>query len=398
MADIKIKKILEAGKVIYPATILDAVKDATKTIDGKDNANYGKTLREILASQASDASAEVKALKDKLYEGTPAKGVEGEEGYVPAVAGDIPAIESRLDVIEGDAKTEGSIKKAAADAVAEVVAGAPESFDTLKEIAEWISKDAENENAFDAANRIVDLETAVGTPSVAADPDNNVEAKAATGLTKRIEDLENVNATRDLTTEDAAVEGQYVSEVSQNEDGTINVVRADLPVLSVKDGSDDFVAVDNHEVEIKTSTLAGVGLTQGEDGKWAEGTANEAKGLAVAADVAAELVNDEKVIAGALNDLNSRLIDVETANAEMIHTTVADKTTGHITVATDAATKVVTISEAADAVVTFDAHALASDSETAVVNGSAIAAIKSYVDDHFSTEDCSDTADYDDVF
>lgn len=364
MAEIKVKKILEAGKVIYPATILDAVKDSKSVINDGANPNYGKTLREILDSKTEEANI----------------------------------IKGRLDVIEGEG--EGSIKKSVSDAIANVVADAPEAFDTLKEIANWIAKDADNEEAFDAANRIVDLETTVGTPSVAADPENNVEAKDATGLTKRIEDLEKINATRDLTTEDAAVEGQYVSEISQNQDGTINVVRANLPVLSVKDGSNDFVAVNNHEVEIKTSTLAGVGLTKGENGKYVAGEANNANGLAVAADVAAELVNDEEVIATALNDYEDRVAALEKANADMIHTTVADKTTGHITVATDAETKVVTISEAADAIVTFDAeaHTLASNSETAVVNGAAIAAVKSYVDDHFSTEACSDTTDYEDVF
>ena len=48
---------------------------------------------------------------------------------------------------------------AAASAVATVVGEAPEAFDTLKEIADWIQKDAANENGFDAAARIVALET-----------------------------------------------------------------------------------------------------------------------------------------------------------------------------------------------------------------------------------------------
>ena len=49
------------------------------------------------------------------------------------------ALAGRLDVIEGEG--EGSIKKAAADAVAEVVAGANSDFDTLKEVADWIAND-----------------------------------------------------------------------------------------------------------------------------------------------------------------------------------------------------------------------------------------------------------------
>lgn len=49
------------------------------------------------------------------------------------------ALDARLDVIEGEG--EGSIKKAAADAVAAVVAGADSDFDTLKEVADWIMSD-----------------------------------------------------------------------------------------------------------------------------------------------------------------------------------------------------------------------------------------------------------------
>ena len=47
---------------------------------------------------------------------------------------------------------------ASAAAVATVVGNAPEAFDTLKEIADWIQKDAANEEGFDAAARIVALE------------------------------------------------------------------------------------------------------------------------------------------------------------------------------------------------------------------------------------------------
>lgn len=339
---IKIKKIREAGKVIYPATILDAIKDANKTVDGKTNDNYGKTLRQILAAQAEGASEEVQELKDFLY-GTPAVGNEGDEDYVPAVEGDIPAIQARLDVIEGDADVEGSIKKAAADAVAEVVADAPEAFDTLKEIAEWISKE-DNEEAFDAAQRITNLETAVGKPSVAgtsheataeeaaAFNEENADAIAAgektamqegdtvidtpavegDGLTKRIEDLEAVNNTRDLTTEDEAVDNQYVSSVAQAADGTITITREDLPVIGVNEDSENYASINEaHEIEIKTSTLGSVGLAKGEDGKYAAGEANDATGLAVAADVAAELVNDEEVIAAALNDHEERVLALE---------------------------------------------------------------------------------------
>ena len=78
-----------------------------------------------------------------------------------------------IDVLNGDSTTEGSVKKQVADAVANLVDGANESFDTLKEIAEWI---AEGGVAGDAATLVADvreaqkditaLEELVGTDSV----------------------------------------------------------------------------------------------------------------------------------------------------------------------------------------------------------------------------------------
>lgn len=119
------------------------------------------------------------------------------------------------------------------------------------------------------------------------------------------------DAIKALDVEDTAVVGQYVSAVSET-DGKITVTRADLPTLSVKTGSEQFAAVNNHEVEIKTTALNTVGLIKTEAGKWQAGTADVAStGLATAADVAAEIVSDEEVIATALNDHENRLKTVE---------------------------------------------------------------------------------------
>ena len=119
------------------------------------------------------------------------------------------------------------------------------------------------------------------------------------------------DAIKALDVTDTAVAGQYVSAVSET-DGKITVTRADLPTLSVKTGSEQFAAVNNHEVEIKTTALNTVGLIKTEAGKWQAGTVDaKSTGLATAADVAAEIVSDEEVIATALNDHENRLKTVE---------------------------------------------------------------------------------------
>ena len=132
-------------------------------------------------------------------------------------------------------------------------------------------------------------------------------AKSIKAATKTADD-----AIKALDVTDAAVDGQYVSAVSET-DGKITVTRADLPTLSVKAGSEQFAAVNNHEVEIKTTALNTVGLTKTSAGKWQAGTVDaKSTGLATAADVAAEIVSDEEVIATALNDHETRLHTVET--------------------------------------------------------------------------------------
>ena len=141
----------------------------------------------------------------------------------------------------------------------------------------------------------------------------NVSAQI-TSLAKSIKATSNAAnaAIGALDVTDTAVDGQYVSAVSET-DGKIKVTRANLPTLSVKTGSGQFAAVNNHEVEIKTTALNTVGLTKTSAGKWQAGTVDaKSTGLATAADVAAEIVSDEEVIATALNDHETRLHTVET--------------------------------------------------------------------------------------
>lgn len=60
-------------------------------------------------------------------------------------------LDARLDIIEGTG--EGSISKSVSDAIANLINNAPEALDTLKEIADWISRDGA-----DAANLITRME------------------------------------------------------------------------------------------------------------------------------------------------------------------------------------------------------------------------------------------------
>ena len=70
----------------------------------------------------------------------------------------IGKLECRLDLLEADSSTTGSIKEQISTAIAGVVDGADGAFDTLKEIANWINDSDSAKTGFNAAKRITDLE------------------------------------------------------------------------------------------------------------------------------------------------------------------------------------------------------------------------------------------------
>ena len=223
-------------------------------------------------------------------------------------------------------------------------------INTVSEVLAWFAGMQESDKGAQLIADVAANKTAIGTKAVEG-------GAAATGLYKEIEDAKAAAtaAIEALDVTDTAETGKYVSAVSQT-DGKITVTRTALPTLSVKTGSETYVGVANHEVEIKTSALGSVGITL-ENGKWTPGTATSDTGLATAADVATEIANDELVIAAALNDHEARIqtaeAEITTAKADIaelkaqdkVHTTVANNTGNYVKVSTNADTKVVTVAE-----------------------------------------------------
>ena len=88
----------------------------------------------------------LKALKEALEEK-----INGSVYDDASLKADIQANTQAITTLNGDRETPGSVAHTAAQAVAEIVAAAPESFDTLKEIADWISSHAESASAMNTA-------------------------------------------------------------------------------------------------------------------------------------------------------------------------------------------------------------------------------------------------------
>lgn len=347
MAQININKLFVSVPAGNEAAALVASREAgnVKKIyffaDGRI-VNNGKEY-----SIATTDYAAVKAAVTKL---------DGAETVTGSVLNLIKGAKTELNntITAVDTKVDGVDTRVAAieTLIGKDVEDADTVINTVSEVLKWFAGVQETDTGAALIADVAANKTAIGTKAEGSNP--------ATGLYKEIEDAKaaaiaaNTAAIEALDVTDTAEAGNYVSAVSQT-DGKITVTREALPTLSVKTGSETYVGVANHEVEIKTSALGSVGITF-ENGKWTAGTATSETGLATAADVATEIANDELVIAAALNDHEARIqtaeADITTAKADIealkgadkVHTTVANNTGNYVKVSTDSS-KVVTIAE-----------------------------------------------------
>ena len=112
----------------------------------------------------------------------------------------VEAVGARVDKLVGDVEGDGdkSVRNIAAEEVAKVVANAPESFDTLKEIADWIQND--ETGAADMANDIAELQKIVSGYTTGATIKSAVDA-----LAEKVETNEtNIETVSGLTADNKA--------------------------------------------------------------------------------------------------------------------------------------------------------------------------------------------------
>lgn len=170
MADIK--KFLDQAGV---STLWSRVAEEVAKVDAK----AGKNAEDIAAhaTRLSNAEAKIEALEAGTYDDTELRGL------ISANTAAHEANATAIATLNGTAETIGSVANTAttvaATKVAEIVAGADASFDTLKEIADWILNDTTG--AAHMANNIANLQTLVGDKAVA---EQIAEAISAEGLDK----------------------------------------------------------------------------------------------------------------------------------------------------------------------------------------------------------------------
>ncbi len=127
----------------------------------------------------------------------------------------VAALQSLIDILNSDSNVDGSVSKTVADAIARVVAGAPEDLDTLKEIADYIASDKTGAAQMAAAISQLQTLTEKHTSDIAGNASGVAENKAAVaalntlaaGHTKSIEDL-------GIAKQDALVSGTNIKTIN----------------------------------------------------------------------------------------------------------------------------------------------------------------------------------------
>ena len=204
-------------------------------VDGTDLSISGKKVNINLATPIADAVSAAKGELNGTITGVDnrLKAVEGDylkaadkteiNGTITALDGRVAANEGAIEKLNGEG--EGSVKKAVADAVAGVVASAPEDFDTLKEVADWIASDTTG-----AAKMQADIARLDGADTVDGSVKKQIkDAVAAEAEIARAAEKANADA---IATEKGRVDGivaDYLKAADKSElQGSIDGLRTDL--------------------------------------------------------------------------------------------------------------------------------------------------------------------------
>lgn len=186
---------IEIPETVY--TLAEGGANGTVKFNGNDvkvhglgSAAYANTDAFDAAGDAAQALEDAKAYTDsKVYDDT-------------ALKNRVSTNESAIETLNGSKTTEGSV----AYQIAQIVAGANESYDTLKEIADWIAThtgDAAtmNSNITSNTTAINELKTLVGSTAVATQIANAIEPLATKEALKAVSDSLGALAAKDKVAE-----------------------------------------------------------------------------------------------------------------------------------------------------------------------------------------------------
>ncbi len=237
----------------------DAVYNAIVTCQSDLSA---LTLRVGSAEVAITANATaVSAEETRATEAETAIGV-----LISANTADIATNTAAIATLNGTGT--GSVSKTVADAIAEIVADAPEAFDTLKEISDWISTHTSDVTSMNTAistnaTDIAALETLIGTlPEDTADTVIGyvqymigIEAAARESLSESIDDALDTLSGGVVAAVAAGANNGEISVTTGTTATTVTVYTLPAATTSVRGG----VSVDGTSITVTEAGLISVG-------------------------------------------------------------------------------------------------------------------------------------------
>lgn len=138
------------------------IEDVKEEILGDANSEAGSAT--IAGANKAAAAAQAAAEAAQADADANASAIEGHGTRLTTAESNITNLQNAVNTLNGGADVEGSVLNTVNEQIAAVVDGAPEAFDTLKEIAEWIGSDDTNTGAAETlvnyGNRLDALESA----------------------------------------------------------------------------------------------------------------------------------------------------------------------------------------------------------------------------------------------
>lgn len=138
---------ISKGDSKLPVSLIDSNGHVATKVDGttitidESGVIKGVPVDDALSEESTNPlqnkviAGELKSIKSKM--GTDESAIKQNTSDITSNTKRIEANETAISTLNGTG--DGSVKKAVSDGIAEVVAGAPEDFDTLKEMSDWIS-------------------------------------------------------------------------------------------------------------------------------------------------------------------------------------------------------------------------------------------------------------------
>ena len=189
---------ISKGDSKLPVSLIDSNGHVASKVDGttitidESGVVKGIPADDALSEESTNPlqnkviAGELKSIKSKM--GT-------DESTIQNNTKRIEANETAISTLNGTGN--GSVKKAVSDGIAEVVAGAPEDFDTLKEMSDWISTHETSASAMNS--QIQDNKKAIDNHTLNGDVHVTPENK--TNWNKVSEKLDKTGDASNVTTE-----------------------------------------------------------------------------------------------------------------------------------------------------------------------------------------------------